>query len=126
MILALRRDTSGPDCTLGVLEVDGKKLHTIEPPWIPHPSGGQAGAHFISRIPPGVYKVEPFKMPSGEKAYILSNPGLGVFQLPFHVPRPQRETARARITIRAANYAFEADNAIGVGMQRVKTQMGWK
>jgi hypothetical protein len=65
-------------------------------------------------------------MPSGERAYVISNPTLGVFQLPFHVPKPQRSTARARITIRAANYAFEADNAIGVGMQRIKTQVGWK
>lgn len=126
MMLALRRDTFGPDYTLGVLEVDGKKLHTIEPAWVPHPTGGPAGAPYISRIPAGIYKLEPFKMPSGERAYILSNPALGVFQLPFHIPKPQRETLRSRITLRAVNYAFEADNAIGVGMQRIKTQVGWK
>lgn len=126
MMLTLRRDISGPEATLGVLSIDEKKLHTIESPWVPHPSGGPAGAPYVSRVPAGVYKLEPFKLPSGERAYVLSNPILGVFQLPYEVPRPQREMLRSRITIRAANYAFEADNAIGVGMQRVKTQVGWK
>lgn len=126
MMLTLRRDLSGPDATLGVLSIGDKKLQTIEPPWVPHPSGGPAGAPFVSRIPPGAYRLEPFKMPSGEKAYILSNPQLGVFQLPFHVPKPQRDMLRSRVTIRAANYAFEAVDAIGVGMQRTKTSVGWK
>src|SRR3990167_5692037 len=65
-------------------------------------------------------------MPSGERAYIVSNPQLGVVQLPWNVPKTQREMLRSRVTIRAANYAFEAVDAIGVGMQRVKTSMGWK
>lgn len=126
MMLTLRRDTSHPEATLGVLEVEGKKLFTIEPPWVPHPAGGPAGAPFVSRIPAGAYKLEPFKLPSGEKGYVLSNATLGVYQLPFHVPKPQREMMRSRVTIRAVNYAFEAVDAIGVGMQRVKTSVGWK
>lgn len=126
MMLTLRRDTSCSEATLGVLEVEGKKLFTIEPPWVPHPEGGPAGALFVSRIPAGAYRVEPFKMPSGEKAYIISNPAAGVHQLPFQIPKPQRHTCRSRITIRAANYAFEAIDAIGVGLARTKTPMGWK
>ncbi len=125
-MLTLRRDTSAPEATLGVLEVDGKKLHTIEPPWVAHPAGGPAGAPYVSRIPAGVYRLEPFKLPSGEKGYILSNPTAGLYQLPFHVPKPQRDLSRSRVTIRSANYAFEAVDAIGVGMQRTKTAMGWK
>lgn len=125
-MLTLRRDTSNPEATLGVLEVDGKKLFTIEKPWVPHPDGGPAGALFVSRVPAGIYKVEHFKMPSGEKAYVISNPMAGVHQLPFQIPKPQRDLLRSRITIRAANYAFEAVDAIGIGMQRVKTSMGWK
>jgi len=123
----LRRDISNPEATLGVLEIEGgKKLHTIEPPWIEHPAGGPAGAPYVSRIPAGAYRLEPFKLPSGEKGYILSNPQLGVFQLPWNIPKPQREALRSRITIRAANYAFEAVDAIGVGCERTKTAVGWK
>lgn len=126
MMLTLRRDTCGSDATLGVLEVNGKRLFTIEPPWVAHPTGGPAGASYISCPPAGSYRVEPFKMPSGEKAYVISNPNLGVFKLPWDVPKTHRDRMRSRITIRAANYAFEADNAIGVGMERKKTQAGWK
>ena len=65
-------------------------------------------------------------MPSGEKAYVISNPVAGVHALPFQIPKPQREKLRSRVTIRAANYAFEAVDAIGLGMERVKTSVGWK
>lgn len=126
MMLTLRRDTTAPDATLGVLEVNGKRLFTIEPPWVPHPCGGPAGAPFVSRVPAGIYRMEPFKMPSGEKAYVISNPIAGVHQLPFQIPKTQRDLLRSRITLRAANYAFEAVDAIGVGMQRTKTPNGWK
>jgi hypothetical protein len=127
MMLTLRRDTSHPDATLGVLDLgDGKKLFTIEPPWVPHPSGGPAGAPFVSRVPAGVYRIEPFKMPSGEKGYVLSNPTAGVFKMPFDIPKGMREKLRSRVTIRAANYAFEAVDAIGVGMERTRTSVGWK
>jgi hypothetical protein len=126
VILALRRDTKGTDCTLGILEIDGKKLNTLEPPWIPHPGGGRAGAPFVSCVPAGVYRVEPYKRPCGERAWILSSPELGVFQLPFEIPREQRGKARSLVTIRAANYAYDAIDAIGIGMNRVKTSVGWK
>jgi hypothetical protein len=126
MMLTLRRDTSTADATMGVLEVQGKRLFTIEPPWVPHPAGGPAGAQFVSRVPAGVYKMEPFKMPSGEKAYVISNPIAGVHQLPFQIPKLQRALLRSRVTLRAANYGFEAVDAIGVGMQRTKTPNGWK
>lgn len=126
MMLTLRRDTTCPDATLGVLEVDGKKLFTIEPPWVPHSAGGPAGALYESCVPPGIYRVEPFKMPSGEKAYVISNPGAGVHALPFQIPKQQRGFFRSRVTIRAANYAFEAVDAIGLGLERKKTPAGWK
>jgi hypothetical protein len=125
-MLTLRRDMSTPEATLGVLEVNGKKLFTIEPGWVPHPDGGPAGALFRSRIPAGTYRLEHFKLPSGEKGYILSNPVAGVFKMPHEIPKAQREHLRSRVTIRAANYAFEAVDAIGVGLERVKTSLGWK
>jgi hypothetical protein len=125
-MLTLRRDTSTPEAILGTLEVNGKKLFTIERPWIPHPAGGPAGAPYVSCVPAGTYRVEPFKMPSGEKAYVISNPIAGVHALPFQIPKPQREILRSRVAIRAANYAFEAIDAIGVGMERTKTSVGWK
>lgn len=126
MMLTLRRDTSTPDAVLGTLQVGDKKLHTIERPWKPHPNGGPAGAPYESCVPIGVYRVEPFKMPSGEKSYVLSNPAAGVYKLPFEIPKPQREQLRSRVTIRAANYSFEAVDAIGIGVERTKTSVGWK
>jgi|SRR6185503_6245117 len=126
MMLTLRRDTACQDATLGVLEVDGKKLFTIEPPWVPHPEGGPAGAPYVSRVPSGTYRLETFKHPSGEKGYVLSNPGAGVFKMPFDIPQGARKRLRARITMRAANYAFEAIDGIGIGMKRIKTPLGWK
>jgi hypothetical protein len=126
VILALRRDTKAPDCFLGVLQIEDKKLHTLEPPWIPDPAGGKAGAPFISCVPAGLYKIESHKRPCGERAWILSSPELGVYQLPFQIPREQRGKARALVTIRAANYAYDAIDAIGIGTNRVKTNIGWK
>ena len=125
VMLTLRRDTSTPEAILGVLEINGKRLHTIERPWVPDPEC-PAGRPFYSCVPAGVYRVEPFKMPSGEKAYVISNPVAGVHALPFQIPKPQRDKLRSRITIRAANYAFEAVDAIGLGMERTKTSVGWK
>lgn len=46
--------------------------------------------------------------------------------MPFEIPKLRKDACRARVTIRAANYAFEAVDAIGVGTNRVKTQLGWK
>ena len=126
MMLTLRRDTSTPDAFLGILTVGDKRFHTIERPWKPHPNGGPAGAPYESCLPPGVYRVEPFKLPSGEKGYVVSNPAAGVYKLPFEIPKPQREQVRSRVTIRAANYAFEAVDAIGLGLERTKTAVGWK
>lgn len=124
-MLTLRRDTSTPDAILGILIVGDKRLHTIERPWVPSPDC-PAGEPYRSCVPVGVYRVEPFKMPSGEKAYVISNPVAGVHALPFQIPKPQREKLRSRHTIRAANYSFEAVDAIGVGLERTKTSVGWK
>ncbi len=126
MMLTLRRDMSGPDVTLGVLEVGEHKLFTIEKPFVPNEQGGKAGAPFISCLPKGVYKLQAFKLPSGEKGYVVSNPSMDVFQMPYEVPKQRNGACRARVTIRAANYAFEAVDAIGIGIQRQKTQLGWK
>jgi len=126
MMLTLRRDTSTPDAILGTLQIGDKKLFTIEKPWKPHPNGGPAGAPYESCVPPGVYRMEPFKHPSGEKSYVLSNPAAGVYKLPFEIPKPQRDQLRSRVTIRAANYSFEAVDAIGIGVERTKTSVGWK
>lgn len=126
MILSLRREVSGPDCTVGVLEVNGKKIYTIERGWVANPAGGKAGAHFISCLPKGTYRLEPFKFPSGEKGYVVSNPQMDVYKTPFDVPKPRKEACRATVAIRTAHYAHEAVDAIGVGLRRIKTAHGWK
>jgi len=127
MMLTLKRDTVAPDCVLGTLTIgDSHKLYTIEKPFVPNAHGGKAGAPFISCLPAGVFRLEPHKLPSGERVYIVSNSALDVFQMPYEVPKSRNGACRSRVTIRAANYAFEAIDSIGVGTERVKTKLGWK
>jgi hypothetical protein len=124
-LLELRRDQVAPDCIMGILALGDHKLHTIEPPWIPNPAGGKAGAPFVSCVPPGLYRVEPYKRPCGERTWILSAPELGVFRLPWEI-QGRRESFRSLVTIRAAHYAYDAVDAIGVGLSRTKDRAGWK
>lgn len=125
-MLTLKRDTVAPDCILGTLTVGPHKLYTIEKPFVPNEHGGKAGAPFISCVAAGVYRIEPHKLPSGERTYILSNPSADVFMMPYEIPKSRNGACRARVTIRAANYAFEAVDGIGVGTERCKTKLGWK
>jgi hypothetical protein len=123
MMLTLTRDQYLSDCTLGVLEVNGKKFYTIERPWLPDPVG-HAGRKYRSCICEGVFMLEPYPRPSGEKAFIVSNPLLDVYRFPADVPRGREENTRTLILIHAANYAWDVIGCIGPGLQRVKTNNG--
>lgn len=126
MILGtLIRDTFTEHETLGVLTLAERRVQTIEKPWVPHPGGGKGGANFISCIPPGLYKLERFTRPSGEKALIISNPELGVYQRDWDVPAALKGLVRTLCLIHAANWAHELHGCIGPGFNRAKDRNGW-
>lgn len=124
MLLTLTRGQYLADCTLGVLEVAGKRFFTIERPWIPDPVC-KAGQKYRSCICEGAFRVMPFTRPSGEKAFRLSNPSLDVFEDPHAVPRGREETTRTLVLIHAANYVYDVLGCIGPGLERTKGPKGW-
>jgi hypothetical protein len=124
MILTLTRDQFLSDCTLGLIELCGKKFFTIERPWEAHPAG-RAGMEYRSCVPEGNYRLVPYTRPCGEKTFALSNPQTDVYQTPFEVPRERRGIARSLILIHAADYVHDVCGGIGVGLGRTREQYGW-
>ena len=124
MILTLTRDQFLTDCTLGLMEVSGKKFFTIERPWEPHPTG-RGGVEHRSCVPEGSYRLVPWTRPSGEKTFALSNPQIDVYQTPFDVPREKRGIARSLILIHAADYVHDVLGGIGAGLDRKREGSGW-
>lgn len=123
MILTLRREYL-PDCTLGLLEVSGKKFFTLERPWRAH-GVGRAGVEHLSCVPEGSYRLVPWTRPSGEKTFALSNPQLDVYQAPFDIPRERHGIARSLILIHAADYVHDVLGGIGPGLGRSRETCGW-
>lgn len=79
MIITLERFAYLDDCTRGELKVGNQSFQTVERPWIKNPAG-PGGLPFESCIPDGIYHLRPYTRPSGKKAFILSNPELGVWE----------------------------------------------
>jgi hypothetical protein len=119
--LRLVRELLTPACCRGALEVlgpDGKtalRLFTIEKPWLPHHDGGRAGEPFRSCVSPGVYRLNAFERPNGDKVWRLSNPRLDVFPLDTDIPPARRGKGRYLILIHVANRARDVVGCIGPG-----------
>lgn len=79
MNIVLKRFAYLDDCTRGVMHCGNQSFQTIERPWIKNPAG-PGGLPFESCIPDGTYRVRAYTRPSGKKAFILSNPDLGVYE----------------------------------------------
>src|SRR5210317_1314946 len=79
MIVTLKRFAYLDDCTRGTLHVGNHTFQTIERPWIKNPAG-PGGLPFESCVPDGIYSLRPYTRPSGKKAFIFSNPDLGVWE----------------------------------------------
>lgn len=125
MLLTLTRDQYLAECTLGMLEVAGKKFATIERPWIPDPVG-KSGVKYRSCVSEGQYTLHTYLRPSGEKAFMLSNPMLDVFEFPADVPKGREDTTRTLVLIHAANYVHDVVGCIGPGLTRKKIAgNGW-
>jgi hypothetical protein len=112
VILKLKRFAYLDDATRGVLFVDGEPFQTIEKPWVENPKG-KGGLPFASCIPDGMYNVRPFKRPSGDEVYILSNPDNGVWE--FDEDRPDKEVGRYLILIHPGNTADDVVGCIAPG-----------
>lgn len=80
MIIDLKRFAYLSNCTRGVLQIGVDTFQTIERPWVPL-LDGPGGTPFESCIPDGDYRLRAFTRPSGKKAFILSNPEHGVYEL---------------------------------------------
>ena len=125
MILTLRRDSYFPDCTLGVLEVAGRRFATIENP--KEPDGpGLHDKHDIC-LPAGTYRLISMTRASGEKAYAIVNPQLRVWHLPSEVPSFRRTDARSAVYLAAG---FCVDDVVGShiapGKDRIRQHGRWR
>ncbi len=95
MIVTLKRDYKGTDCTLGKLYFDEDFVETLELPW-------KDNASKISCIPEGFYDVEKTYSPAFKKdLWLIKN-----------VP------GRSGIRIHSANYVSELLGCIAPGMER--------
>jgi hypothetical protein len=125
MELILYRDFRDPACTLGTIEAFGKKLHTMERPWVPS-SGSVAGTKGVSCVAPGKYKLERHDSEAHPNVWALVNKMLDVYHFEHEVPIERRGKARTVVLIHAANYASELRGCIAPGLARAKVPKdGW-
>lgn len=103
MQLTLTRDTPHSELWLGILEVAGRKFHTLEP---------------ANCLPPGTYRLRPHQRPNGEQCFALVSPQAGVFHQPYDVPQSRIGSARYLALVHAGQYWWDAD-AVALGKDRV-------
>lgn len=113
MIITLERFAYLDDCTRGQLHVGNNTFQTIERPWIKN-QAGPGGAPFESCVPDGVYRLRPYTRPSGKKAFIFSNPDVGVFEQDGD--RPHDGWGRYLTLIHPGNTAEDVVGCIAPGL----------
>lgn len=125
MNLLLIRDIDQPAtyCTLGTLQINGRKFHTIERPWLPNPAGA-GGTPQTSCIPIGTYRLEPRETEARGKHWILCNRALGIYAQPQDIPASQ-SWGRSLVLIHAANWAHELLGCIAPGKTRFLENGEW-
>lgn len=116
MIIRLKRFSYGEYETEGVLVVGSTVLATIEQPWTPNPNGAPGGKPFESCVPDGMYNLKPFTRPSGEEAFILTNPELGVHYWPGD---HELGSGRDLCLIHAGNWASDVQGCVAPGTGRM-------
>lgn len=119
MLIKIERFSYSKDETEGVMILpNGKRLATIEQPWVPNPKGYPGGKTFESCIPDGMYHLRPHESRSKGQVYIIINEDLGVYGL----QRPKnfaRDQGRRVCYIHAANWAFQLEGCIAPGLVRL-------
>lgn len=103
MQLTLTRDTPHSDLWLGILEVAGRKFHTLEP---------------VNCLPPGSYRLRPHQRPNGEQCFALVSAQAGVYHQPYDVPQSRRGSARFLALVHAGDHFWDAD-AVALGKDRI-------
>jgi hypothetical protein len=111
MKITLTRIAYLTDCTLGVLNVNGQLLHTIERPWLPA-AQAPAGLNSVSCVPDGIYALFPHNSSKFPNTVALHAPELGVFR--DAVPQGT-SYGRAACLIHAGNYVVDVHGCIAVG-----------
>lgn len=119
MELELFRDYRDSSCTLGTIEAFGKKLHTMERPWVPS-TQSVAGTKGVSCVAPGRYRLERHDSEAHPNVVALVNAALDVYHWEEQVPVARRGMARTVVLIHAANYADELRGCIAPGLLRAK------
>lgn len=118
MILTLNRDYRDERCTLGTLEVYGRRVQTLERPWVPATNGGTAGQKGVSCVPPGRYRMFPHSGEAFKDVWALVNPALDVYHWDSDVPAARRGKARTTVLIHPANYVSELRGCVAPGKER--------
>lgn len=103
MQLTLTRDSPYAELWLGIMEVAGRKFHTLEP---------------AQCLPAGTYRLRPHQRPNGEQCYALVAPQYGVYQQPYDVPQSRKATGRYHALVHAGDYWWDA-HAVAIGKGRV-------
>jgi hypothetical protein len=101
--LTLTRDTPYSDLWLGILEVSGRKFHTLEP---------------ANCLPAGTYRMRQHQRPNGEQCFALVAPQAGVYHQPYDVPPSRRSGSRYLSLIHAGAYWWDAQ-AVALGKGRI-------
>jgi hypothetical protein len=112
MIVELERFAYLADCTRGVMNIGHQSFQTIERPWVKN-NEFAGGLPFESCIPDGTYTLRAYTRPSGKKAFILSNPSLGVFEQKEDRPG---DNGRYLILIHPGNTVADIVGCVAPGM----------
>jgi hypothetical protein len=126
MILTLNSDLHSLDCSLGILEAEGRKWHTLELPWVPDPNGGQGGQPHRSCIPSGVYRVEPRRTEARGEHWMVTNPTLDVYGEAEAVPRLKAICARSLVLIQVGTKVSCLGDGIAIGKSRERVNGRWQ
>lgn len=121
MLGHIKRFSYSPTETEGILSLGILHFATVERPWIPNPNGARGGMPSESCIPDGMYKMAPFVRPSGELAYIIWNPDLGVYRYPQEHPEGE---GRDLILCHTGNFVTDVIGCIAPGLERSSSWFG--
>lgn len=125
MDLELFRDYRDPGCTLGSIDSFGRRLQTMERPWVPS-ADSIAGTKGVSCVAPGKYKLERHNSEAHQNVWALVNATLDVYHFESDVPPGRKGKARTAVLIHSANWAEELRGCIAPGKERVKDGLVWK
>jgi hypothetical protein len=109
MELVLNRDYRDDRCTIGTIEAFGRRLQTMERPWVPS----------AKSVAPGKYKLERHSSEAHKDVWALVNKMLDVYHFESEVPPDRRGSARTVVLIHSANWASELRGCIAPGKERV-------